>query len=398
MIKKKILFVIPNLGAGGAEKSLVNLLNTFDPERYTVDLFLFSHSGLFFDQIPKFVNILPLNKTMVIFQKSLKNSLLEFIRRKQFGLAFNRITFALLHRIVRNGSYAEQYAWKYLSESIDNLPVIYDSAVAFLEKSSIYFTVEKVLADKKIGWVHNDYNKLRLNKNFDHFYFKNLTYLVTVSEECKDVLLKEFPDLKDKVNVIYNINSSLLIKKLSDVDSFIYKLKPNFISIGRLHPQKGFDLAIEAAKILKSWGIYFNWYVIGEGSERAKLEGLIDKYELKNQFHLLGMKQNPYAYLKNADIFLQTSLYEGKSIAVDEAKILGKPIILTNFSTAKDQIIHEYNGIICEMTAEGIALAIVKYLENSELKNKIINNLKFDTSGTEGEIKKLYRLIENQIV
>jgi len=121
---------------------------------------------------------------------------------------------------------------------------------------------------------------------------------------------------------------------------------------------------------------------------------MIRDKKLQNYITLLGLKENPYPFIKQAKIFVQPSRYEGKSIAIDEAKILCKPIILTNFTTAKDQITHNVNGLICEMTPQSISESILKYFENHELTDKIVADLKESHFGTEKEIEKFYQIIE----
>ena len=392
-MKKKLLFVIPNLGAGGAEKSLVNLLNTIDRKYYSVDLFLFSQTGLFLTQLPEFVKILPHSKEFQTFQQPLLKSVLRFIKKSQFSLAFSRLRFAQMQLSIANTSVAEQRSWTYKSKAIAALPNDYDAAIGFLEKSSLYFIADKVSANKKIGFIHTYYSKMQADKIIDHKFFGKLDHLVAVSEQCAEDLRMQFPQYISKISVIHNIVSSKLIKKLATEK--IEKLVPNaIISIGRLVKLKGFDLAVEAARILKEKGVDFKWYIIGEGEERAALQNLIDKYNLKKQVHLLGMKENPYPYIKSAFIFVQPSRYEGKSISVDEAKILLKPILLTNFTTAKGQIQHLYDGLICEMSASAVAENILKYIEDPDFTRKIIQNLRYNEFGTEGEIEKLYYLID----
>jgi glycosyltransferase involved in cell wall biosynthesis len=392
-MRKKLLFVIPGLDAGGAEKSLVNLLNTLDETRFSVDLFLFSHQGLFLSQVPEFVTILPKNEDLIIFQKSLLSSMGSFLLRGKILSAVRRLRFFLMNRNVKNAAVAEQSSWKFIADSIQPMQKEYDAAIGFLEKSSIYFVTDKVNAKRKIGFIHNDYNKLGLNKAFDKPYFDALDRIATVSDECIAVLKEEFPENSQKVQLIHNIVSSRLIRSLADQEA--EKLKNNaVVSVGRLHPQKGFDLAIEAATILKNKNVDFHWYIIGEGGERKDLEGLITKNNLQYHITLLGLKKNPYPYIKQAKVFVQPSRYEGKSIAIDEAKILCKPIILTNFTTAKDQIDHNVNGIICEMTPQAVADSVLKYMEDQSFTDLIIANLQKGNFGTEEEIKKFYQIIE----
>ena len=166
------------------------------------------------------------------------------------------------------------------------------------------------------------------------------------------------------------------------------------VSVGRLSYEKGFDIAVKACKILKDNGMKIKWVLVGEGTERSLLEKLINENQLKDEFLLIGASYNPYKYLSKADIYVQPSRFEGKSIAMDEAKILNKPIVATNFSTVKDQITDKVDGVITEMNSEDLARGIMKLLFDSNLKISIENNLKKLKLGTESEIYKLYDLID----
>lgn len=391
--KSKILFVIPSLEAGGGEKSLVNLLNTIDYNKYAVDLVLFKNAGIFLKAIPSQVTILPINGAYKNFVKPIKSSILSFIKQGKIGMAISRILFTINNSLEKNSGKAEQKGWNHIRKSITPIATQYDAAIGFLEKSSIYFIVDCVNAKKKIGFIHNDYTKLNLNADFDATYFRKLNAIATVSEECATVLKSVFPSEKDKVSVIYNIVSTSLIQKMAEEQITLDTSKPIVLSIGRLHPQKGFDMAIEAAKILKDTCVSFQWIVIGEGSERKALELKIAKYSLENDFQLIGLRENPYPYLKAATIYAQPSRYEGKSIAIDEAKIMQKPILVTNFTTAKDQINHQSNGWITEFDEKQLAKDIAYLLQNKTVQEELSLNLSKENLSTESEILKLYSLL-----
>ncbi|UMB60337.1 glycosyltransferase [Lutibacter sp. A80] len=395
-MKKNILFIIPSLDAGGAEKSLINLLSVFDYSKYNVDLVLFNKTGLFLNMLPKEVSIIEIKGDYTDFVLPLKESILQFIKQFKFRLVFNRLLFTFKNKFIKNKALAEQYSWKNMSTVIPKSDKKYDTAIAFLEKSSIYFLVDKIEANKKIGFIHNDYNKLDLNKEFDNFYFTKLNYLVTVSEECLSVLKFIFPKLKQKIKTIHNIVSTELISQLAESDAANEMIigKYNILSIGRLHPQKGFDMAVDACGIIKRKGYNLNWYIIGEGNERENLEIKIKEKELVENFYLLGLKENPYPFIKKADVFVQSSKYEGKSIVIDEAKILNKPIVTTNYSTVKDQIQHNINGLVVEINAESLANGIIKMIMDKDLRESLVFNLNKENLGTEHEINNLYNLIE----
>lgn len=396
-MKKNLLFVMPSLSAGGGEKSLVNLLSQIDYQLYNVDLFLFNHEGIFMEFVPKDVQILPIPETYKTFTLPLFKSVKTFLLKGEISLAYNRCMFTIKNRAGKNTSIKEQYSWKYIAKSLNEIEKQYDATIGFLEKTATYFCVDKVKAHKKIGWVHIDYNKLGMDSNFDALYFRKLNNIVTVSEECANILKNRFPNQKDEISVIYNIVSPTMIHKMANQENKdVYTKKDNeiiILSVGRLHYQKGFEMAIESCKKLIDKGYKVKWNIIGEGEEREQLTNLIKVNKLENNFKLLGLKSNPYPYIKQADIYAQTSKFEGKSIAIDEAKILNKPILVTDFSTAKDQIDNEINGLIVDMKPEAIAKGIERLIKDTELRKKLVNNLSKEKLGTEEEIYKLYEIL-----
>lgn len=395
-MKKKILFVINNLNCGGAEKALISLLETIDYSKYDVDLLLFKQEGVFMSKIPNKVNLLPAPGNYKYFDMSVKKAILESIKKFRFDVAFARVGSVYIFKTEKSKAVLEQRVWKYLSKGIDKLDTEYDVAIGYLEKNPVYFCADKVKAKRKIGWIHNDYEKLGMNKDIDNKYFRKLDYIFTVSEECLNVLEKVFPQYKYKFRLMNNIVSVETIRKLSLEEVSDVKFSDeniNIVSVGRLNYQKGFEMAIEACAILKKKGYRVNWNVIGEGEDRLKLQKLIKDLNIENEFKLLGIRENPYPYIKQSDIYVQPSRFEGKSIAIDEAKILCKPIVVTNFSTVTDQIKNELNGLICDMNSEKLANQIEKLINNNELKDSLINNLMKDNLGNKEEINKLYDVI-----
>lgn len=400
-MKKKLLFIIPSLDAGGGEKSLVNLLNQIDYSKYEVDLFLFKKGGIFKEFVPKQVDILKLQDKYKDFTLPLIKSVKNIIKRKDWSLLVDRLLFMVSTKLVKDKTNSDQYTWKYLRNSIDYLEKEYDVAIGFLEKSSIYLCVDKVKAKKKIGFIHTDYSKSGMNEDIDIKYFKKIDNIVTVSDECLLTLKNKFPSLENKMMIFYNLISPRMIEKMANLgNDNIFSKEDNqkiILSIGRLIDIKGFDLAIKACKILVENNYNVKWYVIGDGGERENLVQLIKSYNLEERFILLGLKSNPYPYIKQSDIYAQTSRYEGKSIAIDEAKILEKPIVVTNYSTAKDQIEHEVNGLIVDMNPESISKGIEDLINDVELKNRLCTNLRNLDLSTENEIEKLYEMINSDL-
>ncbi|AWD67020.1 glycosyltransferase [Priestia aryabhattai] len=391
-MKKNLLFVMNNLSCGGAEKALISLLETIDYSKFNVDLFLFKHEGLFFSKIPKQVNLLKEPYEYKYYDMPIKRAIISCIKKGRLNIALSRLKAGFIFKTEQNRVRCEQRVWKYICNSLKSINKKYDVAIGYLEKTPIYFCVDKVNAKKKIGFIHNDYDKLGMDPEIDQKYFDKLGNIVTVSEECASVLKQRFPVYKDKVEVMYNIVSPKVINKMSSNHLNIKYRGVNLVSLGRLHQQKGFELAIEACKNLIDSGYKIKWHVIGEGEERTKLEKLIKANRLEENFILLGLKENPYPYIKNADIYVHPSRFEGKSIAIDEAKILNKPIVVTNFTTVKDQIKDQETGLIVDMTSSSIAEGIKRLLDDDHLRGKLTNNLSKEKLGTESEIEKLYKL------
>ena len=216
----------------------------------------------------------------------------------------------------------------------------YDTAIGYLEKSSYYFVADNVLSHNKIGWIHTDLEALNLDFEFEKKYFKKLNHIVIVSDGLKERLSKKIPEINNKIKVIENINSASFIKNSANLECKIKFSKEDFnlIFVGRLVKEKGLFLAIDAIGILSKKINNIKLYLVGKGNLEVELKEYVKKNHLQNHVVFLGIQTNPYPLLKQADVFLMTSFYEGKSIALEEAKILNKPIVITNFSSATDQM------------------------------------------------------------
>lgn len=287
--------------------------------------------------------------------------------------------------------------WKYFySHQINNLPGHYDVALAYISGEILYYVSEKVDASKKIVWIHSDYRSMKHPKKYDYPHLKQMDKIVSISKSCVDILEEEFPEFSSKMVVIPNITSSQLLKKMA-MEIYPEEYHDNekiILSIGRLTEVKGFDIAIKAAALLKKRNIRFKWFVIGSGELDQKLKKQIHQSQLDDEFILLGAKANPYPYIKNCTIFVQPSRHEGKSVVLDEAKILGKPILVTNYPTVSDQIQKDVEGYIVELNETSIADGIEKMITNSEMMKKFELNLSKKEYGNQDEIIQYYNLIE----
>ena len=364
---KSLLIITTKLDAGGAERSLINFLNSYDRSRYTVDLLLLKREGAFLKYVPEDVRILEQDKVLFYMYNMAKFSLgtasdglhRDFLHGIPFVV--RRVWSTLYYKKIKklDRPTAEQYRWENsYSKVIEELTGHYDCAMAYLEGEPIYYLVDKVSADRKIGWIHNDYEKIAGDRDFDEKYFAGLDNIVTISDKCVDVLKKNFPKLADKVVELPNINSVEVIEKFAEeFTPEEYGKGVKLLSIGRLTQQKAFDRIIPIAKALKDKGVSFNWFVLGDGELRQELVSKVSEAGLQDTVKFLGIRSNPYPYIKGADVIVQTSLFEGKSVVIDEAKILHKKIVATKYDTIMDQV-GDYPIKVVEYEPEAVAEAI----------------------------------------
>lgn len=394
-MKKNILIHIGGLGAGGAEKSLVSFLNTLPAEQYNVDLMTLNKGGLFRNLVPEYVNIIeppfPYN-CLGISPTDWK------FYSKHNPIYFFKKIYSLYKLKKQTNLPVGQVLWPIWKNCIKQNQKKYDIAMSYIEGLPNYYVMDKVDAKKKILWIHNEYTKLGYDKEFDKEYFKKADAVVTISELCKNDLVDNFPDLKDKFNILENITNPILIKKMAEeeIKDSAFENRKNtlkLLSIGRLYPQKNYPLAIDAAKIIKDKGIEFKWYIIGEGVLRGEIEKQINALSLQDNITLLGLRSNPYPYIKQCDIIVQSSLFEGKSIAIDEAKILCKPIVATNYPTVYDVISDNKNGLIAEMTPASLAEKIISLYNDKELSEMLSSNLREEAIDNTSEIENYIKLI-----
>lgn len=390
--KKKLLFVIDSLGIGGAEKSLVTLLNLLDYEKYEVDLQFFAYGGVFEQFLPGEINVLP----EFSYSNFLKSSIFTQLC-KPFYL-YNRLKYSFSIR--KNGlTHADKARiyWQTAGRCIDVSNKEYDVAIAYAQGIPTFYVVDKVKAKRKFGWVNVDYKLDGLTKDFQRQYYSSLDKIVTVSDSSYNFFSGNiYPEFKEKMTIIWDINDSGFIQKMSQLpsDKPIRKDTTVIMTSGRYNkPQKGYDLALEAAKILRDRGVEFCWYAVGEGSFRAEMEAYIASNGLRDNFVLLGRTANPYAYIRQCDIYVQTSRHEGFGLTIAEARILNRPVVCTNFDGCTMQMVDGKNGLITSFDPEDIADNIQRLMNDKELYNSIQKYQQQEKKGNTEEMEAFYRLI-----
>lgn len=286
--------------------------------------------------------------------------------------------------------------WQNVSRVIETNSEIYDAAISYAQGVPTFYVAEKVKAKKKFAWVNVSYRLDENEKNFHNQFYDQYNKVVAVSDSTKEIFLETFPEYMDKMKIIYDINNPGYISKMAEIGS---AFEDNFdgvkiLTIGRLAHQKGYDMALEACKKLKENGIHFRWYALGKGPLQGEIEQYIKKHQLQEHFVLLGVHPNPYSFIKQSDIYVQTSRFEGFGLAIAEARMLNVPVITTRFDAVYNQMIDGKNGLVVDMNAEAISKGIIKLLNNEKLRGSIIEFLKNEKKGNVEEIEKFYQLIE----
>ena len=366
--KKTILIFCDDMHIGGVNSVVYNLINIIPKEEYAITLMLCRKEGEFLKYIPDYVRIItpPYKKGMDVsfgFSFLIKQK----IKQKKY--------FTALRLFLGKFFNCNLLLTKLLFEKQS---IKYDY-LFYLKSANVFFSFvfEYIYSfEKKYIWLHSEglLQKEKYNKSLNKYDF-----IFCVSNELAKKAKKVYEDLSDKMSTLYIPMDVRNILNLSNGDGF----KDNYngcriLSVGRLVYLKGFDIAIKTCKILVDKGYDINWYIVGDGYEKEKLSSLIKENNLEKNFILLGEKENPYPFFKECDIYVQSSRSEGYCLTLAEAKIFNKPIVTTVFPGTYEQIKDNETGIIVETTPECIASGVQKLLDNKELREKLINNLKIE--------------------
>jgi glycosyltransferase involved in cell wall biosynthesis len=395
-MKKSLLFVIDSLDCAGAEKSLVTLLSLLDYTKCDVDLMLFAHGKILEELVPKEVNILSPLKYTNFAKLNLKHALISSVLKFDFKMASSRIKYSLaIRRENYSNAQKARVFWQHVSPVIEHNPKMYDFAISYAQGVPTFYVAEKTNAKKKIAWVNVSYRLGEVEKDFQKRFYDQFDRIVAVSDSTKGILLETFPCYKEKIDVIYDINNPQFISKMADMEN---SYNDHFegiriLTIGRLANQKGYDVALEACKKLKDKGVKFKWYALGKGPLKDEIEEFIRENDLAEHFILLGVKANPYPYIKNSDIYVQTSRFEGFGLAIAEARMLNTPVVTTRFDAVYNQMVEGKNGLVVDMNAEAVCEGILKLITDHFLRDSIIKYLENEKKGNMEEIEKFYQLI-----
>lgn len=400
-MKKKLLFVINTLSRAGAETALLALLNSLNPEQVDVSLFVLMGQGELVPELPGYVRVL--NKSIQ------SESVLTAAGRKYMARTMGK---AMLSRgtilrkfpymvsqtavMVKRGRFSvEKLLWPVLAEGAPRLEEEFDLAVAYLEGGSAYYVANFVKAKKKAAFIHIDYAQAGYNRKIDGDCYLKFDRIFTVSKEIQEPFLKIYPELAQRMDVFHNILDVQRIYRLSkepggfpdDFDGV------KILTVGRLKAQKALEVSIDAMRLLKDSGVKARWYVLGEGDQRAFLENHIRQQGLEQDFILMGAVGNPYPWFAQADLYVHCSRFEGKSIAIQEALLLGCPVVVSDCSGNREQLTDGVNGQLCQLSADEIARTIRQLLADPERMERYRRAASEQGVHQCNELNKLYELL-----
>jgi len=383
-----ILFLIGTLDSGGVAKSLVSTINAIDRQRYDVHLMVMNGK-----QGP-FSRYLPDDITLHTAQQAA--NALAGMRGVTAYLRGGHLLLALLSLLrMAVSRVSKSWAGWLMSRLFPRLPEHYDMIVDYNGQQQLYYMVDRLQADKKVTFFHSDYDKWPYYKSMDRRYFPRVDAIFTISQHCVESLQRNFPDVADKVQLFENISSPAVINRLADEAVDCPPLHGNvLITIGHVWRNKGIDLALDAARQLKQQGIDFTWLFIGNIAEPQWVQVAKD-YGLECDVLFLGMQPNPYPFIRRADVVVHPSRFEGKSITLDEAKIMCKPIVVTRFSTVGDQFTDGVNASVCDFDGSDIAACITRLLTDDALRQSYIDHLAAHVTDNSSEVQKLYHILEH---
>ena len=398
-MKPSILIFSQAMELGGAERSLLGLLDSIDYDRYDVDLFLMRHSGELMPYLNPKANLLP----EIPQYAALAVPMASLIRNGQFGILCGRLQGKLVaqrfdkrHPSNKSSVAALTYSHKYTLRAMPQISgKTYDLAISFLTPH--YFARERVKAKKYAAWIHTDYTALSLDRVTELAMWSKYDTICGVSEQTDKGFQAAFPELAGKVQIIENIlPKELICHQAGESQAEMLSGESiEILSVGRFCDAKNFDNVPDICRRLVADGLDVKWYLIGYGGDEPLIRQKIAEAGMQDRVIILGKKDNPYPYMRACDLYVQPSRYEGKAVTVREAQLLGKTVVVTNYATSGSQLEDGVDGVIVPMDNAGCAAGIAALLRDPERMRQLSENCKRRDYTNSAEVEKIYALMED---
>lgn len=365
------------MDVGGVEKALLGLLSVLPLKQLEVHVGLLRHSGGFLSSLPNEVKIIDVNNYNK-YQNIIIDPPLDYI--KSFAKKrkiLDAIVYLLLY-IQRKINGNHYWTYRYMMRNEPFYPnETYDLAACFAGPSQMmdYYICRHVKAKVKCCWIHFDISKYGIDKGMMNKLYQNYQRIFIVSETGKTIFDQTFPQFKEKTEVFHNIVLPNQIRDLAEVgETFNDDFKgKRILTVGRISPEKGQREAIQSLKILVDKGFCLRWYFVGDGIDLEKCKNDVNEMGLSEYVVFLGMKTNPYGYMRDCNIYMQPSRHEGFCITLAEALCFNNPIVTTDFTGANEQLKNRSNGMVVGMNAEDIAYGVECALSMRKEKDLLVS-------------------------
>ncbi|MDE6287889.1 MAG: glycosyltransferase [Muribaculaceae bacterium] len=359
---KKILFTLHRMDVGGVEKAFLGMLESLPHDDLEVHAAFIAPEGGFMKYLPSWVHVHPITPyydNVPFMNRPLGTTFRRIMRGDLSGLRM----FAEFVKSKFTGS--KDSLCRFMLRNDDALGMEFDLAVNYSAPHEYldYYVGHHVKARRRATWIHFDVSKAYVNKKSVLSNISRSDCIFIVSDLGRQIFNKRFPSLASKTVTFTNLISPESIKRDSLKPSGFKRIEGalNIVTVGRINPEKGQDLAIAAVALLNEMGIKAVLHLVGAGRNESACLRLAYEMGIKDFVRFYGSQTNPYPYMANADIYLQPSIHEGYCITLAEAKMFGAPIVATDFTGAREQLSSRPNAVIAsDFTPEAIAGAIAK--------------------------------------
>ena len=395
-MKRSILFVINTLGIGGAERALISLISALPEDEFDIDLLVITGQGELVREIPDHVSLISDCKPVSVLSKEGRDLLKRRCIRAFFknGQGIGLLPYMMTNGfdMLRKGRFLpDKILWRLLADSCVRPDKNYDLAVAYIEGGATYYVADHVKANRKVAFVHIPYSAAGYTRGLDRNCYRAFDRVYAISEPMAADLAEFYPEIRSKIGVFENLLDTGRIKKMSLETGFTDGYSGSrIVSLLRLTSQKAVDISVEAMARLRTLGFSARWYVFGDGDERDRLEELIRERGLESDFILCGTVPNPYPFIREADLYVHASRFEGRSIAVREAMALGTAVIVSDVPGNREHIKDGVNGLLCRMDPEDIADKIISLISDRDLCKKLGDNAALEDEDQIDPVKLLF--------
>lgn len=403
-MKKKILLALNTLDCGGIEKSALSLLQGLNPVEYAITLTLSQKKGEFLPYVPSYVNIVVLDypKEVILERQLGKRRLLRYylthLNFFQLGILLIRFVcekFMTSNR--RNLCHVKRVLAK-----VKKPTESYDLALAYANLEQLYYVSNFVPAKRKAVWFHIE-NPTGGVAGFRDLLplFKRMDALFCVSRKLEDSVRRILPEMNGRIFFYPHIFNTKMMYDWAEECVCSWPgdgVRVRILSVGRVRPQKGFDIVPEIAARLKKDGFKISWCIIGDGALYSFVESRIENYDVRESVFLLGTKVNPYPYFKMCDIYVQPSRDEGYCLTVAEARAFHKPILATDFFGAREQLEDGRCGLIVKFGVNDIYNGLKRLLIQKDMRDEYVQKLMMQKIDNVEGVKMVESLLINGYV